>query len=249
MLRIQKEEPPPLKGVPQDPALICLKCLAKDPAKRYETADALANDLRKVLDFQIVGLKPPTVWEWVYKSSRRKPVKAVAYVSAAVLLIILLASSKILWDRNTVIGNRNTVIEEQVIEIVDINKVLLRQRDEAREQNVRQSIFGGMQFLEDGNLHLALPWFARAATIEGQPADREEIHRFRLGAVLRQCPALEQIYFHGGDVNFAALPRLSLNGEFQEQRYLKVLMSGLPFAFWNAARRFSGQHGAAQTSA
>ena len=45
-----------------------------------------------------------------------------------------------------------------------------------------------------------------------------------------------------GDVNFAALPRLSLNGEFQEQRYLKVLMSGLPFAFWNAARRFSGQH-------
>ena len=52
-----------------------------------------------------------------------------------------------------------------------------------------------------------------------------------------------------GDLNLAALPRLSLNGEFQDQRYLKVLMSGLPFAFLNAARRFSGQTITAQTSA
>lgn len=50
-------------------------------------------------------------------------------------------------------------------------------------------------------------------------------------------------------LNFAALPRLSLNGEFQEQRYLKVLMSGLPFAFWNAARRLSGQNITHQTTA
>jgi peptidoglycan/xylan/chitin deacetylase (PgdA/CDA1 family) len=34
-----------------------------------------------------------------------------------------------------------------------------------------------------------------------------------------------------------ALPRISVNGEFQKPRYLKVLMSGVGTAFWNGFRR------------
>ena len=33
------------------------------------------------------------------------------------------------------------------------------------------------------------------------------------------------------------LPRVSLNGDFQSTRYVKVMLTGAPFAFWNAAQR------------
>ena len=45
--------------------------------------------------------------------------------------------------------------------------------------------------------------------------------------------------FAGHGRHLTALPRLSLNGDYQDRRYLSVLLSGLPFYLWNGLRRIA----------
>ncbi len=45
------------------------------------------------------------------------------------------------------------------------------------------------------------------------------------------------VLFKAHSEHLTALPRISVNGEFQEKRYLKVLMSGAATAMWNGFRR------------
>ncbi|MCI0684745.1 MAG: protein kinase [Gemmataceae bacterium] len=67
-----------------DPALnpdletICLKCLEKEPGRRYATAEALADDLRRYLDEEAIAARRHGVVDQALKWSRRKPGQAAA---------------------------------------------------------------------------------------------------------------------------------------------------------------------------
>ena len=68
--------------VPRDLETVCLKAMAREPARRYQTAGELAADLRRFLAGQSVAARPVGRIERAWRWARRKPAAAAAAVLA-----------------------------------------------------------------------------------------------------------------------------------------------------------------------
>jgi serine/threonine protein kinase len=88
LLQVQAVEPvSPSRLRPKLPAdleTICLKCLHKDAGKRYASALALADDLRRFLAGEAIRARPVGQAERLYRWCRRNP--AVASLTSSLLL-------------------------------------------------------------------------------------------------------------------------------------------------------------------
>jgi tetratricopeptide (TPR) repeat protein len=79
------------RNTPADLETICMKCLEKDPSRRYATAAALADDLRRFLGGRPILARPTPFWEKARKWARRRPGIASALVGAAASIAVVFA--------------------------------------------------------------------------------------------------------------------------------------------------------------
>jgi eukaryotic-like serine/threonine-protein kinase len=92
---IERAEPAPLTGrnpggpcTDTDASTIILKAMAKDPARRYQSAAELRDDLRRYLAGEAIAARRDSTWYVVRKTARRHR----AIVTAACLIFVLLTA-------------------------------------------------------------------------------------------------------------------------------------------------------------
>jgi len=83
-------------GAPLDLQTIALKCLKKDPARRYPTAASLAEDLGRFLDGKPILARPVGSLERFWLRCRRRPL--ISAMTAGLILSVILGLTGTTWE-------------------------------------------------------------------------------------------------------------------------------------------------------
>lgn len=144
LMQVISDEPvPPSRlnsNVPADLETICLKCLQKDIKRRYTTAAALAEDLRRFQTGEPIAARPVSALERGWKWARRRPAVAGMIGVSALALISLIAGG--LWynaqlqDSLTVAENRRQEAQEQR-EFAEKQRKVAEKQKEAADRNFK----------------------------------------------------------------------------------------------------------------
>jgi tetratricopeptide (TPR) repeat protein len=101
--------------VPRDLETICLACLRKEPARRYASAGALADDLARFTRGEPIHARPTPAWERGWKWCKRRPAHAAL---VAVALLLVLAGVAAALVREEVEAERVARVRDQVGELM-----------------------------------------------------------------------------------------------------------------------------------
>jgi len=154
LLKIIHEEPAGLRKVnphiPIDLETIVMKCLQKEPQLRYESARALAEDLRRYLDGEPIQARPTSVAYRMLKKAKKH--KAIFFTVFAALIIVCCALFYGLYT--TWMANQQAEFTQQMgqkiekMEAIMDRAFLLPLHDSRREKNQARAIHLELQALQ-----------------------------------------------------------------------------------------------------
>ena len=201
-------------NLPRDAETICLKCLEKDPAKRYDSALSLANDLRNYLDGKPITARPVGNAERLLRWCRRNPRLAGLSAALSVLLFALVLGVFVFAlyvnRANTDLQRANKkATENETAAKTNARKAKLlavtsqdnATRAENNAEETRRTlehlyVSNGVRLADQGNQLEALLWFARPLKEQHGKMISEDMHRRRLATYLRygRIPTLLHLF-------------------------------------------------------
>jgi WD40 repeat protein len=93
---VAEEMPARIRGAPRDLETLCLKCLAKEPAQRYASALAVAEDLEHFARGEPIRARPVTTAEALWRWARRRP--KIAALLGALALAFVIGFAGVTWQ-------------------------------------------------------------------------------------------------------------------------------------------------------
>ena len=201
---IQGEPVPPRRLQPKTPRnleTICLKCLHKEPAKRFASSLQLAEDLRRYLDGAPILARPIGVLGRTVKWVRRRPTMAALLAVCTAAAVVLIVGAVWFYLQLAASAVREA---HEAAEAKDARRRAEAALAQGNERLIRLNVANGVRLMDAGDSLNALLWFTEALRLDHADVAREHMHRVRLALLWERCPRLMRVWAHEGPVNAAA---------------------------------------------
>ncbi len=165
--------------LPRDLETICLKCLHKEPLKRYASALELADDLRRWRDGESIHARPTPAWERAARWTRRRPAAATLLI-VSVLGMLSLAGG-VAWH-TAELEDALQFAQQQEAEARRNHERALRHERELESQLHAVDVRSAYRLWKNGQAERALRRLEQS-----QPALDEETHSFDWRYLWRLC--------------------------------------------------------------